>query len=156
MMISFIWNIDWICLFAFLFCVMFCCSRDNNVTEKPLWLLKQPTWSFKPSLTPNSCHRNHLDSVVDGWLLQPHFENSVRLTLTLPKMGLGSPPGLLKTQNVIIGVKTPRIEVFFIPLKRSWSVDVQNGLAWAIWTYETQVMVERRVRSQTSSLTPDH
>jgi hypothetical protein len=32
------------------------------------------------------------------WLLsQPHFEGSVRSPLTLPKMGLGSPPGLPKS-----------------------------------------------------------
>jgi hypothetical protein len=40
--------------------------------------------------------------------------------------------------------------------KRSWSIDVQNGLAWAIWTYVAQVMVERRVGSQTGNLTLDH
>ncbi len=45
---------------------------------------------------------------------QPHFEGSVKLPLTLPKMGLGSPLGLLKTQSAISGVKTPRIEVFYI------------------------------------------
>ncbi len=50
---------------------------------------------------------------------QPNFEGSVRLPLTLPKMGFGSPPGLPKTQNVIARVKTPYIEVFFIPLERS-------------------------------------
>jgi hypothetical protein len=60
---------------------------------------------------------------------QPHFEGNVRSPLTLPKMGVWSPPGLSKTQKTIAGVKTPRIEVFFIPLERSWSVDVQNGLA---------------------------
>jgi hypothetical protein len=59
---------------------------------------------------------------------QPHFEGSVRSPLTLPKVGLGSPPGLPKTQNSIVGVKTPRIEVIFILLESSWSVDVQNGL----------------------------
>jgi hypothetical protein len=64
--------------------------------------------------------------------------------------------GLPKTQNAIAGVKTPCIEVFFIPLEISWSVYVRNGLAWAIWTSATQVMVERRVGSQTASLTPDH
>jgi hypothetical protein len=37
-------------------------------------------------------------------------------------------------------------------LERSWSVDVKNGLAWAIWTSTTQVMVERRARSQTAKL----
>jgi len=59
---------------------------------------------------------------------QPHFEGVVRSPLTLPKMGLGSPMGLPKTQSVIAGVKTPRIEAFFIPLERSQSVDVKNGL----------------------------
>jgi hypothetical protein len=51
-------------------------------------------------------------------------------------MGFGSPPGLSKIQSMIAGVKTPRIETFFILLERSWSVDVQNGLAWAIWNLQ--------------------
>jgi hypothetical protein len=50
---------------------------------------------------------------------QPHFEGNVRLPLTLLKMGLESPLGFLKIQNVIAGVKTPCIEVFFIFLERS-------------------------------------
>ncbi len=76
--------------------------------------------------------------------------------LTFPKMGLRSPSGFLKIQNAIIGVKTPCIDVFFIPLERFWSVDVQNGLTWAIWTYATQVIVERKAGSQIDNLTPDH
>jgi hypothetical protein len=44
-----------------------------------------------------------------------------------PKSGTWSPPGLPKTQSLIAGVKTPRIEVCFISLKRSWSVDVLNS-----------------------------
>jgi hypothetical protein len=48
------------------------------------------------------------------------------MTLTLPKWGFGSPRRLLKTQSSIAGVKTPCLEVFFISLKRSWSVDVEN------------------------------
>jgi len=55
---------------------------------------------------------------------QPHFEGVVRSPLTLPKMGLGSPSGLPKTQSVIAGVQTPRIRAFFISLKRSQSVNV--------------------------------
>jgi hypothetical protein len=54
-----------------------------------------------------------------GWLSQPHFEGNVRSPLKLQKMGLESPPGLSKTQSSIKGVKTPRLEVFFIPLVRS-------------------------------------
>jgi hypothetical protein len=34
--------------------------------------------------------------------------------------------------------------------------NVQNGLAWPIWTSATQVMAKRRVGSQIGSLTPDH
>jgi hypothetical protein len=45
---------------------------------------------------------------------------------------------------LIAWVKTPRIGVFFISMERSWSVDVQNGLAWAIWTYAAQAMGKRR------------
>ncbi len=41
----------------------------------------------------------------------------MRLPLTLPKMGLGSPPGLPKTQSVIVGVKTPYIGAFLVPLE---------------------------------------
>jgi hypothetical protein len=41
-------------------------------------------------------------------------------------------------------------------IERSWSVDVENGLALAIWTSIAQVMGKRRVGSQTGSLTPDH
>jgi hypothetical protein len=52
-------------------------------------------------------------------LSQPHFGLSVRMKLTLPKVGTWSPSRLPKTQSSIAGVKTPCIGVFFIPLKRS-------------------------------------
>jgi hypothetical protein len=42
--------------------------------------------------------------------------------------------GVLWNQSSIARVKTPRLEVFFILLNFFWSVDVENGLAWAIWT----------------------
>jgi hypothetical protein len=80
---------------------------------------------------------------------------SVRMTLTLPKWGLGSPLGLPNFQSAISGVKTPRLEVFLVPLERYWSVDVENDLAWAIQTSAAQVMFKRRAGSQTGSLTPD-
>ncbi len=63
----------------------------------------------------------------EGCCCNPTFEGSVRSPLTLPKMGLGSPPGLSKIQNTIAGVKTPCIKVFFILFERSQSLDVQNG-----------------------------
>jgi hypothetical protein len=89
-------------------------------------------------------------------LSQPHFEANVRMRLTLPKVGTWSPPGLPRLQSSIAEVKTPWLEVFFIPLERSQSVDVENGLAWAIQTFAARVMVKRRAGSQTDSLTPDH
>jgi len=46
------------------------------------------------------------------------------MKLTLPKLGLGSPPGLPKFQSSIEGVKTPCIGVFFISLESYQSVDV--------------------------------
>jgi hypothetical protein len=49
---------------------------------------------------------------------QPHFEASVRMRLTLPKVGTWSPPGHPQLQSSIAEVKTPRLEVFFIPLER--------------------------------------
>ncbi len=78
------------------------------------------------------------------------------MTLTLPKWGLGSPPGLPKFQSWITGVKTPRIGVFFISLENYESLNFENELAWAIWTFAAQVVCKRRVGSQTGSLTPDH
>jgi hypothetical protein len=73
---------------------------------------------------------------------------SVRMKLTLPKLGTWSPPGLPKIQSLIVGVKTPRIGVFLISLERSWSVDVQNGLVWVIRTSIAQVMGQRRVENR--------
>jgi hypothetical protein len=52
---------------------------------------------------------------------------SVKMKLTFPKLGLGSPLGLLKFQSSIAGVKTPHIEVFFISWESYQSVDVKNG-----------------------------
>jgi hypothetical protein len=59
---------------------------------------------------------------------QPHFWKSVKMRLTLLKWGLGSPPGLPKFQSSITGVKTPRLDAFYISLKSYRSVDVENGL----------------------------
>jgi hypothetical protein len=51
------------------------------------------------------------------------------MTFTLPKWGLGSPPGLLKLQSSIARFKTPCLEAFFMTLESYSSVDVENGLA---------------------------
>jgi len=80
--------------------------------------------------------------------LQLHFGLSVRMKFTLLEVGTWSPLGLPKIQSLIARVKTPRIGVFFISMERSWSVVVQNGLTWAIWTSPAQVMGKRRAGSQ--------
>jgi hypothetical protein len=51
------------------------------------------------------------------------------MTLTLPKWGLGSAPRFPKIQSSFVGAKTTCLEVFFILLKRSQSVNVENDLA---------------------------
>jgi hypothetical protein len=63
------------------------------------------------------------------YMSQPHFEASVRMKLTLPKVGTWSPSGLPKLQSSIAGVKTLCLEVFFIPLERSSSENVENDFA---------------------------
>jgi hypothetical protein len=62
----------------------------------------------------------------------------------LEKMKIWSPPGLPNVQSLTARPKTPRIEVFLISLERSWSVDIENGLALVIWTSVAQVMGKRR------------
>jgi len=66
--------------------------------------------------------------------------------VTLPKWGLRSPPGLPKLQSSIAGIKTPRFEAFFMSLESYWSANVENGLAWAIWTSTAQVMEKKKGR----------
>jgi len=72
------------------------------------------------------------------------------------KLGLGGPSRFLKFQSLISGVLTPHIGVLFISLESYQSVDVESGLAWAIWTFAAQVMTKRKAGSQIGNLTPDH
>jgi len=73
----------------------------------------------------------------------------------LEKLEVWSPPGLPNVQSSTSRPKTPRIGVFLVSLKRSWNVNIENGLALAIRTSAAQVMGKRRAGSQTGSLTPD-
>jgi len=111
------------------------------------------------SSTMTIWHAKLVSVLTDGentMCRNPTLGLSVKMQFTLPKMGKWSPPGLPKTQKKIWGVKSPRLDAFFISMERSWSVDVQNGVALPIWTSEAQVMGKRKVGSQTASLTPDH
>jgi len=78
------------------------------------------------------------------------------MKLTLSKWGLGSPLGLPKLQSSIASVKTPHIGMFFISLESYRNVNVENGLAWAIWTFTAHIIAKKKARSQTCSLTLDH
>jgi hypothetical protein len=65
-----------------------------------------------------------------------------------------------KTSESDCKVKPQGLVTFFISLESSWSIDIQNGLAFLIWTSETQVMAKRRPGSRIPGslpvLIPDH
>ncbi len=82
------------------------------------------------------------------------LRGSVKMKLTLLKLGIGSPPGLPKLQSLIVGVKTFTLGCFLYHWK-DWSVDVENGFTSAIWTFAAQVMAKRRAGGQTGSLIVD-
>jgi len=69
----------------------------------------------------------------------------------LEKLEIWSPLGLPNVQSSTERPQTPCIEVFLVSLERSWNVDIENGLALAIWTSAAQVMGKRRARSQTAT-----
>jgi hypothetical protein len=55
--------------------------------------------------------------VIREVMLQPYFEESVRMRFTLPEWELGSPSRLSELQSSIVGVKTPHIVALFISLE---------------------------------------
>jgi hypothetical protein len=65
--------------------------------------------------------------------------------------GSWNPNGLLNFQRAIVGVNSHWIEEFFILLENYWNLDVLNGLAWPIWTFETQVFSSRESNWQFDS-----
>jgi hypothetical protein len=84
------------------------------------------------------------------WGNEPtHFQRSSHF-------GSWSPGGFSNFHRIISGVQTQWAKEFLISLEISCNLDVLNGLAWLIWTFETQVMAKRRVGSQIANLTPDH
>jgi hypothetical protein len=79
---------------------------------------------------------------------QPYLAKYGGESQHLEKVRIWSPPGLPNVQSSIERPKTPRIGAFLVSLERSWSVDIENGLALAIWTSVAQVMGKRRAGSQ--------
>jgi hypothetical protein len=56
----------------------------------------------------------NISTFYSTWSLsQPHLEASVRMRLTLPKVGTWSPLGLPQLRSSIAKVKTPCLEVFY-------------------------------------------
>ncbi len=84
------------------------------------------------------------------------WELNLHIPKWTPNFGSWSPNGPLNFQGTIAEVKTHWIDKFFISLESSWTVDVWNGLAWPIWTSETQVMAKRRAGGQVGNVTLDH
>jgi hypothetical protein len=93
---------------------------------------------------------------LEGFCRNPTLAKCGGEAQHLEKVRIWSPPGLPNVQSSTERPKTPRIGVFLVSLERSWSVDIENGLALVIWTSVAQVMGKRRAGSQTGSLTPDH
>jgi hypothetical protein len=79
----------------------------------------EPLENVTPHVFCMSFMMGSMEATLRDELSQLHFEGAVRSPLTLPKMRLGSPLGLPRTQSVIAEVKTPRIRAFFILLERS-------------------------------------
>jgi len=71
-------------------------------------------------------------------------------------MGTWESFGIPETSELNCRGQTLCLEVFFISLESYQSVNVENGLAWTIWTFVAQVMGKRRAESQIGSLPPDH
>jgi hypothetical protein len=125
-------------------------NKSSNLTTKG-WLKKVNTIRLVWCATKCILNINGADLDL---MSQPRFWKNVKMTLTFPKWELGSPSRLSKLQSRIAGDKTPRIEVFFISLENYENLDVENELAWSIWTFAAQVTCKRRVESQIGNLTP--
>jgi len=73
-----------------------------------------------------------------------------------PEMGTRESFETPETSEFNYRGQNTRLEAFFMSLENYWSVHVENGLAWTIWTSTAQVMTKRRAGSQTDNLTFDH
>jgi hypothetical protein len=104
----------------------------------------------------SKCQWRHWPLSSSGGVSQPHFGQVWGWSPTLGKVGGLESSGTPECSELDNKPKTPRIEVFLVSLKSCWNVDIEKGLALAIWTSAAQVMGKRRAGSQIGSLTPDH
>jgi hypothetical protein len=107
-------------------------------------------------ITNSKCQWGHwLLSSSEGECRNPTLAKCGGEAQHLEKVRIWSPPRLPYVWSSTARPKTPRIGKFLVSLERSWSVDIENGLALTIWTSVAQVMGKRRAGSQIGSLTPD-
>jgi hypothetical protein len=111
---------------------------------------------MKSTTKPHICWRRKIINLI--WLLlsQPYFGQVWGWSPTLGKSEDLESSGTPECLGFDSKAQNNRIEVFLVSLERSWSVNIENGLALAIWTSVAQVVGKRRAGSQTGNLTPDH
>jgi hypothetical protein len=143
-------------------------ERASTFLRSSIILVVFPHWCRNPSLNfttkargiarlrakREACESHHMLPRLRR--MQGVWENAPSRSQVNSHCASWRPNGLLNFQSAIVGVQTHRIKQFFISLESYWNLDVSNGLACPSWTFETQVMIKREVRSQIANLTPDH
>ncbi len=95
----------------------------HEASTQMSFCLRTPKWESQNSQNPKIGTLTTLDAhnflcrPPMEMMSQPHFWKSARMTLTLPKWGLGSPLRLPKLQSLITGVKTPYLDAFVMSLE---------------------------------------
>ncbi len=109
-----LWWILWVHVCSWFICAPMCSNYARTSLLfglcKSMWIIDSlvihlsphPRAPTRPS-TPEMLQNKECTPIP--YLSQPHFEGSVRSPLTLPKMGVWSPPGLPKIQKTIAGAK---------------------------------------------------
>jgi len=85
------------------------------------------------------------------WCVATPFWGKCEDEICTPKSGNLESSRTLETLKLDCRGQTPRLEVFFIPLERSWSVDVENDLtpSCTIWRALYYIV---RVHKKTTAL----
>jgi hypothetical protein len=127
-------------------------SRESNwqSNPRPLKVRNRPNF-----LACRWCATSHWKAPYKGYNFAMDFTSVATLLWpsvgvkpnTWKKVRIWSPPELLNVQSSTARPKTPCIGVFLVSFERSWSVNIENGLALAIWTSVAQVMGKRRAGS---------
>jgi hypothetical protein len=112
------------------YCTQLCCNLSLGLVTKAKGLQE-----CRPKRKPKS-HISCSQECKRVWGNKPsHPQGNSHF-------GSWSLGGFLNLQKAIVGVKTHWSETLLISLENPWKVDVWNGLAWPVWTFEAQVMVK--------------